>query len=99
VVADSSAPGSYWWAFQDLLEAVAGDVDGSSYHERQRQVRSVFDQLQRQWLEQAEDLADGGTDQQWQALTERCVTEAQAAADDLVRGFQSDPEHPRKAVL
>ena len=57
------------------------------YNERQRQVRSVFDQLQQQWLEQADDLADDGTDQQWQALTEQCVTEAQAAARDLVRGF------------
>ena len=87
MAADNSAPGSYWWAFQDLLEAVAGDADGSRYHERQCEVRSVFDQLQRQWLEQADDLADDGTDQQWQALTEQCVTEAQAAAGDLARGF------------
>ena len=79
--------GSYWWSFQHLLEAVAGDADGSSYHERQRQVRSVFDQLQQQWLEQADDLAGVGTDQQWKALTERCVGEAQAATEELVRGF------------
>jgi secernin len=87
VAADTSAPGSYWWSFQHLLEAVAGDADGSSYHERQRQVRSVFDQLQQQWLEQADDLAGVGTDQQWKALTERCVGEAQAATEELVRGF------------
>ena len=87
VAADNSAPGSYWWAFQDLLEAVAGDPDGSGYHERQRQVRSVFDRLQQQWLGQADDLADDGTDEQWQALTEQCVTEAHAAAHHLVRGF------------
>jgi secernin len=86
-VADTSVDGSYWWSFQNLLESVAGDVDGSRYHERQPHVRARFDRLQQQWLEQVEDLAVDGTDDQWAMLTERCVTEAQATADDLAREF------------
>jgi secernin len=87
VQADMNTAGSYWWSFQNLLEAVAGDTDGSRYHERQPYVRVGFDKLQRQWLKQVDDLAIGGTDRQWRQLTEHCVAEAQAAADELVREF------------
>jgi secernin len=86
--ADLSTAGSYWWSFQNLLEAVAGDADGSRYHERQPQVRTRFDELQQRWLKQVDDLATGGTDRQWRQLTEHCVAEAQAAADELVREFR-----------
>ena len=40
---------------------------------------------------EADDLADDGTDQQWQAMTEQCVTEARAAAADLGLHGRPDP--------
>ena len=87
VPADAPAPGSFWWSFQTLLESVAGDDEGARYHERQPVVRARFDRLQRRWLAQVADLVGGGTDEQWHALTEQCVAEAQDAADELVRDF------------
>jgi hypothetical protein len=70
VQADTSTAGSYWWSLQNLLEAVADDTDGRRYYERQADVRARFDELQQQWLRQADDLATGGTDRQWRQLTE-----------------------------
>ncbi len=89
--ADLSTAGSYWWSFQNLLEEVVGDDAGSRYHERQPYVRARFDALQQQWLKQVDNLATGGTDDQWRELTEHCVAEAQAAADELVREFRLPP--------
>jgi secernin len=83
--ADGPAPGSFWWSFQTLLETVAGDAHGAEYHARQPEVRTRFDQLQQQWLKQVDELGGDATDEQWRALTEHCVAEAHATADELVR--------------
>jgi secernin len=88
VPADTKSPGSFWWSFQTLLEAVAGDTDGERYHERQPEVRARFDQLQQHWLKQVDELGTNATDEQWHALTEQCVAEAQDTADGLVRDFE-----------
>lgn len=90
-VPDGSAPGSYWWSFQDLLESVAGDAEGSHYAERQPQVRARFDELQQRWLKQVDELGVNGTPGEWQALTAQCVAEARRTADDLVREFRNTP--------
>lgn len=87
VAADTSAPASYWWSFQNLLEAVAGDAKGSKYRERQPEVRLRFDAIQQRWLKEVSGLVVEGTDAQWQAFTGDCVHEAQVAADELVRDF------------
>jgi secernin len=84
-VADAPLPGSFWWSFQSLLETVAGDADGAGYAERQPEVRARFDQLQQQWLKDVEGLGPDATDAQWRALTEHCVADAQAAAEELTR--------------
>jgi secernin len=89
VPADTKSPGSFWWSFQTLLEAVAGDTDGGRYHERQPEVRARFDQLQQHWLKQVDELGTNATDEQWHALTEQCVAEAQDTADELVRDFEN----------
>lgn len=88
---DASAPGSYWWAFQALLEAVAGDRHGSSYRERQPVVRARFDQLQQAWLDEVAALSAGASAGQWEELTRRCVGEALDTARDLLRGFPAVP--------
>jgi hypothetical protein len=84
VLADTREPGSFWWSFQTLLEAVAGDADGSCYRERQPRVRARLDQLQQRWLAEVEVLAHDGSDEEWQELTRRCVSEAHAVAEELV---------------
>ena len=85
---DSHLPGSYWWTFQTLLEAVAGDGHGASYRERQPVVRARFDALQRAWLDEVAGLSDGGSAGQWDELTPQCVGEALDTARELVRGFE-----------
>jgi secernin len=84
-VADAPLSGSFWWSFQTLLETVAGDVNGAGYHARQPVVRARFDRLQQQWCKDVERLGPDATDEQWRALTEECVTQAQVAVDELTR--------------
>jgi secernin len=82
---DRYSDGSYWWAFQALLEAVAGD-DGSSYHARQPRVRDRFDRLQRSWLSEVEQaVADDAA--HWQHLTARCTEQALRAVRELEAEF------------
>lgn len=87
VPADSPDASSYWWAFQGLLEAVAGDASGSGYHERQPQVRAIFDELQQRWLSDVDALSANGSDAQWADLTQRCAAEAFQAALELIKEF------------
>ena len=42
-------PGSYWWRFQNLLDAAKGDALGSAFPERQASIRARFDRLERGW--------------------------------------------------
>lgn len=39
-------PSSYWWGFQNLLDAAKGDAKGAFFSERQSVVRSRFDRLE-----------------------------------------------------
>jgi secernin len=81
---DGYAEGSYWWTFQALLEAVAGDEAGSRYHERQPLVRTRFEELQQGWAEQVDGMSDGASTAQWDDLTERCTAEALEVARGLL---------------
>ena len=82
-VEDRFAAGSYWWAFQSLLETVCGDELGSRYGERSPVVRACFDDLQERWVAEVDRLAAGGSVEEWDGLTERCVNEAMRAACEL----------------
>ena len=84
VSADTFTANSYWWNFQALLEAVAGDAHGGTYRERHPTVRARFDELQGAWFKEVDGLANGGSDSEWQALTARCTNEALAAVEDLL---------------
>lgn len=87
---DNYAEGSFWWQFQELLEAVAGDATGSQYNERQPIVRERFDALQQDWVHQAHELGQRGASQaDWDAVTERCATDASQAARELTGRFTS----------
>ena len=80
------ADGSYWWAFQSLLETVCGDELGSRYGDRRPVVRACFDDLQDRWVAEVERLlAAGARPEEWDGLTERCVSEAWHAARELER--------------
>lgn len=84
---DEDADDSYWWAFQRLLETVAGDEVGTAYNKRQPAVRQRLDAIQRRWSDEVD--ADGpkfsGPD--WQDLTARCVDEALTVARELATAF------------
>lgn len=84
---DRYADDSYWWAFQALLESVAGDELGSSYLERQPVVRARFDDLQARWVAEVDRLVDGGAADDWDDLTERCAAEAMQVANELRDGL------------
>lgn len=80
---DSYTEDSFWWAFQRLLEVVAGDHLGSTYQARQPIVRARLDELQQRWSTDVEGLADGTASHDWQGLTAKCTAEALAAAREL----------------
>jgi secernin len=88
-VVDTPTGESFWWSFQTLLETVAADGNGTGYRDRQPVVRARFDQMQQMWLKQVEELGANATDEEWRALTEHCVAEAHATADELARTLQS----------
>jgi len=85
---DRSAEGSYWWTFQRLLEAVAGNDLGGRYDERQPILRSELDPLQREFVSDADALTvTRAGPQDWDALTARCVARAHDAAGELLTRF------------
>lgn len=49
-------PTSYWWRFQNLLDAAKGDTAGSQFAERQPKIRACFDRLESDWSSEVEDL-------------------------------------------
>lgn len=81
--ADGYADDSYWWAFQRLLEVVAGDELGSAYRERRPIVRERLDPLQRRWSDEVDGLGADASPRDWQDLTARCTAEAFEAANQL----------------
>lgn len=88
---DRPAEGSYWWTFQQLLEAVLGDDLGGRYGERQPVVRADLDRLQREFVTEADRLF--GTEaapEEWDALTARCVDRAHEAAGELLARFTDE---------
>jgi secernin len=85
---DEPVPGSYWWTFQLLLEAVCGDHDGVCYADRQPRVRRAFDPLQAEFLAAADDLDRAGAGAPaWDGLTRECAEAAQHAAQQLLAEF------------
>jgi len=85
---DRYAEDSMWWRFQRLLELVAGDELGSAYHDRQPVVRSAFDALQAEFLDEAQSLSRQHADPaDWAVLTESCMHRACAATDRLIGKF------------
>lgn len=85
---DGYAEDSLWWRFQRLLEIVNGDQLGGTYQDRQPIVRSVLDQLQAHFVEEADALAVTNADgNEWSALTHSSVERAIAAADGLIARF------------
>ena len=83
---DRHRAGSYWWTFQALLEAVAGEA-GSRYHQRQLLVRQRFDSMQQRWTEEVSRLPDGAGTEEWDNLTARCTAQALEAAESLLGEF------------
>jgi secernin len=88
---DTPTQTSYWWAFQTLLESVAGDPQGTAYHKRHPVVRRRLDPLQQRWLREVDALEKGATTDQWSELTSRCVAQAWDAAQELRRDLAPGP--------
>jgi secernin len=85
---DAPAGGSYWWTFQRLLDSVKGDALGSTFADRQAQVRETFDPLEAAWRLELDDvLASSAAPEALAAFTQRCVDRALAAAGDLLERF------------
>jgi secernin len=83
---DGYADDSYWWRFQRLLDKVNGDALGNAYRERQPLVRSVLDELQLQFVAEADALADrDAPGSEWADLTRSCVDRACATVEELTR--------------
>jgi secernin len=83
---DGYADDSYWWRFQRLLETVNGDPLGNAYADRQPVVRAVLDELQAEFVTEAEALLSrhaSGTE--WANLTKSCVQRATVTVDELTR--------------
>jgi len=90
---------SYWWLFRDLLDKVRGDETGAEFSERQPLARAAFDRLEREWMDQCEQveqraivqIRSGKTAEASRTLdgfTENCVTEAVASVNKLRKDFQ-----------
>ncbi len=83
IAEDSYTVNSYWWAFQRLLEVIAGDELGSTYDERQPIARERLDALQQSWSDQVGRLTADASPRDWQELTARCTAEALVTANQL----------------
>ena len=87
---DVPVEGSYWWTFQQLLEAVKDDALGSAFVDRQPQVRAAFDPLETAWRAELDDLLEGAADPVLlAAFTRQCVEQALATANGLLDRFAS----------
>ncbi|HEY8295303.1 MAG TPA: C69 family dipeptidase, partial [Micrococcaceae bacterium] len=104
-------PTSYWWRFQNLLDAVKGDRSGTRFAERQRSVRARFGRLEAGWNADVDDLrrpwkvADGERRahlvDELRSLTSGAVRDADAAVDGFLLEYEpkgrSEPIDPRWA--
>jgi secernin len=85
---------SYWWRFQNLLDAAKGDSSGSRFSERQALIRERFNRLEIGWGKEVTDLrhsfrvADNrqriDLALELRALTSRAVTEVDAEIDSFL---------------
>ena len=85
---------SYWWRFQNLLDAAKGDASGSRFSERQASIRGRFDRLEIGWNKEVEDLRRSwklaGDEQrthlalELRGLTSRAVEEVDAEVDSFL---------------
>lgn len=85
---------SYWWRFQNLLDAAKGDSSGSRFSERQASIRERFNGLEIGWGKEVTDLrhsfrvADNrqriDLALELRALTARAVTEVDAEIDSFL---------------
>ncbi|MCZ2403160.1 hypothetical protein IV498_08180 [Paenarthrobacter sp. Z7-10] len=105
-------PASYWWRFQNLLDAVKGDSAGTQFTERQRSVRARFDPLEARWHEAVDELrrvwksADGAARGHlvdgFRALTAVAVSDAGAVVDAFLLEYEprgrTESIDPRWAV-
>ncbi|MGL4282180.1 hypothetical protein [Eubacterium aggregans] len=87
---DTSAKGSFWWEIRDLLDTLKGDEIGSCFEQRQKMVRSLFDDLETKWMlefsvveAEAVALKKAGNTEALSAVlsqfTQKCVDEAREA--------------------
>lgn len=87
---DTSAKGSFWWEIRDLLDTIKGDEIGSCFEQRQKMVRSLFDDLETKWMlefsvveAEAVALKKAGNTEALSAVlsqfTQKCVDEAREA--------------------
>jgi secernin len=88
---------SYWWRFQNLLDAAKGDASGSRFSERQASIRGRFDRLEVGWNKEVEDLRRSwklaGDEQrihlalELRGLTSRAVEEVDAEVDSFLLDY------------
>ena len=102
---------SYWWRFQNLLDAVKGDSSGTYFTERRISVRAHFDRLEGNWNDEVNNLrrawktADGEKRSdiacELGALTARAVRDVNAAVDGFLLEYapkgRNEPMDPRWA--
>lgn len=96
---DTYQEGSFWWDMRSLLDEINGDADGTDYEQRHAIARSIFDELENQWLTEVSAVEvkaialkkAGKTEESAKLLydyTEKCVTEAQDAIDRIKKIFR-----------
>jgi secernin len=88
---DTWAPGSYWWMFRALTDAVKGDPVASLpgyYAARSRPVRERFDRLEREFASELPAVlrryVDSGDAQILGDFSAGCVERVAAALGDLL---------------
>ncbi|HWQ15857.1 MAG TPA: C69 family dipeptidase [Roseiflexaceae bacterium] len=91
---DAWAPGSYWWMFRALTDAVKGDPVGSLpgyYPARSRLVRERFDRLEQEFAAETPEVlaryTASGDPQVLSGFTTRCVERVAAALEGLLGEF------------
>ena len=56
VARDEYRDDSYWWEFMELLQTIKGDADGRAFERNHAVARSVFDELEQQFVVRAADV-------------------------------------------
>lgn len=96
---DTYQEGSFWWDIRALLDKINGDENGTTYNQRHAIVRSLFDELESQWLVEvdavqvkAAELKRAGNDKDAAAMlyqyTQKCIEQARAAISTAEAMFE-----------